>query len=81
VSLLINPTQSPAPLLARQRIAVSSEGEMVVITIGNTDLRMHYEDALQLSQWVRVRAKEAKRRAGDTSRHWSAVATLEGIKA
>lgn len=80
MSLLINPKDSPAPLLTQQRIAVSSEGELVVITIGNSDIRMHYEAALQLSQWVRVRAKEAKRRAGDQSRHWSAVAVLEGIK-
>ena len=79
--MLINPTQSPAPLLARRRIAVGSEGELVVISIGNSELKMHYEDALQLSQWIRVRAKEAKRRAGDQSRHWSLVATLEGVKA
>lgn len=66
------------PLLKPERIAVSSEGELVAIEIGNSTLRLHYTDALKLSQWVRVRAKESKRRAGDTSRHWSLIATLDG---
>lgn len=66
------------PQLELQRVAVGTEGELVTITIGNSTLRLHYEDALKLSQWVRVRAKEAKRRCGDVSRHWSAIATLDG---
>jgi len=53
---------------------------MVKLSIGNADIRMHYETALQLSQWLRVRAKESKRWAGDTSRHWSVVGVLEGLK-
>lgn len=69
-----------SPLLSRQRIAVAAEGDLVVLTVGNADLKMPYETALQLSQWLRVRAKEAKRLAGDMSRHWSAVAVLEGVK-
>ena len=68
-------------LLSRQRIAVDIEGEMVLLTIGNADIRMPYETAIQLSQWLRVRGKEAKRRAGDMSRHWSAIAVLDGLKA
>lgn len=63
-------------LLQRTRMAVAAEGDTVVLTIGNTDLRMPYETALQLSQWLRVRAKEAKRTAGDNSRHWSVVGIL-----
>ena len=43
-------------------------------------LTMPYETALQLSQWMRVRAKECKRIAGDMSRHWSAVGVLEDLK-
>lgn len=66
-------------LLTPQAIAVATEGELVTITVGNSTLKMHYEDALKLSQWLRVRAKEAKRRAGDVSRHWSAVAVLDGL--
>lgn len=71
---------TPPPLLTPQHLAVRSEGEIVVITIGNSDLRLHYSDALKVSQWIRVRAKEAKRRCGDLSRHWSVIATLDGLK-
>jgi hypothetical protein len=59
-------------------MAVSTEGEMVKLSIGNAEIRMPYETAIQLSQWLRVRGKEAKRKAGDMSRHWSAIAILEG---
>ena len=78
--MLINPGRSPSPLLQRQRIEVRCEGELVVLQVGNAELKMPYETALQLSQWLRVRGKEAKRIAGDQSRHWSVVAFLEGIK-
>lgn len=69
-----------SPLLSRQRISVAAEGDMVKLTIGNADIRMPYETAIQLSQWLRVRGKEAKRNAGDMSRHWSAIAVLDGLK-
>lgn len=60
------------------KVAVSAEGERVVIEIGNSRMTMNYEDALTFSQWVRVRAKEAKRNAGDMSRHWHGIAVLGG---
>jgi hypothetical protein len=63
-------------LLKQERIAVESEGEFVILHLGNVEARIPYETALLLSQWVRVRAKEAKRRMGDNSRHWSAIGTL-----
>jgi hypothetical protein len=69
------------PLLSRQRLAVDVEGGLVKLSIGNYDLRMPYETAIQLSQWLRVRGKEAKRLAGDQSRHWSAIATIDGLRA
>lgn len=53
-------------------------GELVTIHFGNVPVTMHYEAALRISQFIRVRAKEAKRRAGDLSRHWSAVGVLDG---
>ena len=68
------------PLLSKQRMAVVAEGEMVKLSIGNADIRMPYETALQLSQWLRVRGKEAKKNAGDMSRHWSAIGLIEGLK-
>ncbi len=67
-------------LLSRQRIAVEARGDMVRLSIGNADIDMPYETAIQLSQWLRVRGKEAKRRAGDMSRHWSVIGLLEGVK-
>ncbi len=68
-------------LLKRERIAVSSEGELVVIQLGNVTVKMPYENAFELSQWIRFRAKEAKRRAGDTSRHWSVIGNLHDASA
>lgn len=63
-------------LLKQERIEITSEGELVVMKFGNVEIKVPYETALLLSQWIRVRAKEAKRLAGDTSRHWSLVGTL-----
>lgn len=61
-------------------IRVSDRGEYVEFTVGNGTLTMQYEDALKISQMLRVHAKRAKRRAGDNSRHWSAVAVLEDLE-
>lgn len=72
--------QSKPPVLTRQNLDVRAEGELIVITIGNSDLRLHYEDALQVSQWIRLRAKEAKRNAGDESRHWSLIGNLSFLE-
>lgn len=69
-----------SPLLSRQRMAVDIRGDLVRLSIGNADIDMPYETALQLSQWLRVRGKQAKRQAGDMSRHWSAIAILDGVK-
>ena len=63
-------------LMKRERLAVESEGDLVHIHLGNVKVSLQYETALLLSQWIRVRAKEAKRRAGDVSRHWSVLGTL-----
>jgi hypothetical protein len=69
-----------SPLLSRQHMSVATEGELVALTIGNATIKMPYETAIQLSQWLRVRGKEAKRMAGDSSRHWSAIAVLDGLR-
>lgn len=77
--MTITAIHSKPSLLTHQKLEVSSDGELVVITIGNSELKMHYEDALKISQWIRLRAKDAKRRAGDMSRTWSVIASLDGI--
>lgn len=64
-------------LLKKERIAVETDQfNMVVMQLGNVEIKLKYETALLLSQWLRVRAKEAKRRCGDISRHWSAIGIL-----
>lgn len=63
-------------ILQKQRIAVESVGEIVKMHLGNVEVSLPYETALLLSQWLRVRAKESKRRAGDQSRHWSVIGRL-----
>jgi hypothetical protein len=68
-----------ADLLSLQRIEVATERDRVVLKIANFDATFDYETALKLSQWLRVRAKEAKRNAGDMSRHWSAIGILDGL--
>lgn len=69
------------PLLKPEVVKVDTDGgELVTIHFGNVPVTMHYEAALKISQFIRIRAKEAKRRAGDVSRHWSVVATLDGLK-
>ena len=72
--------QVNSSLLSKQRIVVDSEGDLVTLTIGNSTIKMPYETAIQLSQWLRVRGKQAKRQAGDMSRHWSAIAILDGLR-
>ena len=68
-------------LLKPQLIKVYGEGtSLVVIEIGNDKIKMPYEDALKISQIIRTTAKEVKRLAGDTSRHWSTVANLTAIE-
>ena len=68
------------PILTRQVLEVAAEGELVAITIGNSILRLHYEDALRIAQWIRFRAKEAKRWSGDNSRHWSAIGQISSLE-
>ncbi len=67
--------------LTKQRVEAKAEGEMVVLSIGNSEIKFHYTDALQLSQWIRVAGKQAKANAGDISRHWSVVAQLDDANA
>ena len=60
---------------------VRTEGVLVVLRIGNTDIKMDYETAIKLSTWMRVRGKEAKRNAGDMSRHWTVIGQLVDLNA
>ena len=67
------------PTVEATRIEVTSEGEQVKLTIGNATVGFHYETALTIAAWLRTRAKEAKARAGDTSRSWRAIGILTDL--
>ena len=62
-------------LFKRANVSVVHAGETVTLEFGNVEIVMHYADALQFSQWVRLHAKAAKRESGDKSR----VIQLVGI--
>lgn len=64
------------PVFKEEHVVLSDEGELVHVKIGADTLTFHYEDALKISHMLRMHAKRAKQRAGDTSRHWSAIANL-----
>jgi len=64
-------------LLQPTQIRVDHEGDLVVVQIGSSTMKLPYEVAIQFSQWLRVHGKAAKRAAGDMSRHWSAIAALD----
>lgn len=64
------------PVLQPERIEVRDEGENVVFKVGNSEMRIHYEDALTISGWMRMAAKRAKATAGDNSRSWRVLADI-----
>lgn len=68
------------PVMNLEHLEIGADGDLVSLTVGNSTMKFHYEDALKISQWLRMRAKQAKRSVGDESRHWSALAVLDGIK-
>jgi len=71
---------SNTALLQKQRVEVKTEGTLVVLKVGNSEMKMDYETAIQLSTWLRVRGKEAKRIAGDDSRHWTIIGVLDAVE-
>lgn len=60
-------------LVKHEQIEVKAEGGTVTLTAGTASMNLPHEAAQQVSQWIRVRAKESKTRAGDTARHWSEI--------
>jgi hypothetical protein len=60
-------------LLKKHQIEVRAEGGLVSLTAGTAMMQIPYQAALQISQWIRVRAKESQTRAGDVTRHWSKI--------
>jgi hypothetical protein len=67
-------------LLKPDAVSVRADGELVVVNIGNVELKIGYEDSLKLAQWIRYHGKIAKKNAGDMSRHWSVVGNLTAVE-
>ena len=52
-----------------------AEGDLVVMRLGNSEIKMSYSDSFKLSQMLRVAGKQAKMNAGDRSR----IVTVLGV--
>lgn len=63
-------------LLRKTDVQVTHELDRVLLTIGNTTMKMMYRDAFTLAAWLRANAAEAKRFAGDTSNIYTAIGML-----
>lgn len=61
-------------LIPRDQISVGVNGQLVVVRLRNDEFTIPYMGAEVLAQWLRLRSKDCKRRAGDTARHWGAIA-------
>lgn len=61
----------PAVIASRpttENVRVSREGEIVVLQIGNSAIRMKYKTAMTIGHWLMVKGTEAKFLASDTKR-------------
>lgn len=67
-------------MLTNQQVSVHNEGELVVLRLGNVEIKMEYDTAIKLSTWLRVKGKKAKTLAGDTSRHWTIIGQLQEVE-
>lgn len=66
-------------VLKRSSIRVDLDANrLVAVHFGSAKLGLPYQVALTIAQWIRVRAKESKNRAGDV-RHWSVVPSADAI--
>lgn len=76
MGLLINPGEYKSPLLQKQKMKVADRGDLVILTIGSTEITLPYEAALDISALLRLHAKRAKATAGDSSRNWRVLGIL-----
>jgi hypothetical protein len=75
---MVSPPRAP---LQATVCRVWSAGEDVVGRFGNVDVRLQFEDALLVSYWISIRAREAKQFAGDRSRIMRTLGTLHDASA
>lgn len=65
-----------ASLFRPLKIRIFHEHDTVVMQIDGRELKMEYPYAIAISQQLRMHGKQAKKWAGDVSRHWSTDASL-----
>ena len=58
------------------KVRVFHERDTVVLEIDGTKLTMEYPYAIAIAEQLRMHGKQAKKFAGDFSRHWSTEASL-----
>ena len=61
-------------LVPANRITVGINAGLVEVKLGNDQFKLPWHGADLLAQWIRLRAKDCKRRAGDMQRHWIVIA-------
>lgn len=60
-------------LLKLASIDVQAHGALVGFSAGSASMMLPWAAAIQIAQWIRLRAKESQMRAGDLTRHWSGI--------
>lgn len=69
------------PKLLRARdLECYAEGQFVVLKIRRTTAKLPWPVSRKLSQWIRVRGKEAQRNAGERA-HWSTLVDQVAVDA
>jgi hypothetical protein len=72
----LNPEKRSTAPLKNFEWRVETEGEMTYLVLGNNSIGFHFEAGLQLSQWLRSAAAQAKNWAGDGGKAIHCVGTL-----
>ena len=66
-----------APSLVESlRMEIGHVGTQVYLQIGNHKLDLDYPSAIKVSSLLRVHAKQAKKFAGDGTKHWTSESVL-----
>ncbi len=63
-------------ILPSQGIEVRHEGTLVILKIGNAELKMDYPTAFTISDMLRGHGKQAKKFNGDARRHWGGFSVM-----
>ena len=66
----------PPSLVENMRAEIGHIGTMVYLDVGGQRLELDYPTAIKFSSLLRTHAKQAKKFAGDASRHWTSESVL-----